>query len=348
MGKIGIVTINGNNNFGNRLQNYALQHYLESCGFEVGTIWFTTRKAFFKEKVKRLAVYIPNLKFKRLKKFVEFTDKYINVDYWCDYKKNNDYDYFVLGSDQVWNYNYDTFSDNMFLSFSPKNRNISYAASFGVNKIDSGKKGLFYEGLKNFERISVREEEAVDIINDLGIETDVAVSLDPTMLLSSEEWFKCMKAPSAFKNKKYILLYFLGNIEGSYYSEISRIAKEKNLEIINIMDKKGGYYNVGPSEFLFLEKNASIICTDSFHSCVFSIIFGVPFVIFDRVDKDVCMSSRLNTLLSKFNLNDRRFNGIIDEHFFECDYSHAYQILEVEKKKSERYFKESLNIDFEK
>ena len=105
------------------------------------------------------------------------------------------------------------------------------------------------------------------------------------MLLSADDWDKVVKKPEQLKTNKYILNYFLGNLSETRKKEIERIAKDNGCEIINILDKDGEFYQTGPSEFLYLEKNASLICTDSFHSCVFAILYNRPFVVFDREDR---------------------------------------------------------------
>lgn len=96
--------------------------------------------------------------------------------------------------------------------------------------------------------------------------------------------------------------------------------------------------------FIF-EKNAFLVCTDSFHSRVFSIIYDTPFVVFDRQQEGiVSMNSRLETLLSKFELENRKFNGKISEDLLKCDYSNAKKILEVEKEKSRSFLCNALDI----
>ena len=84
------------------------------------------------------------------------------------------------------------------------------------------------------------------------------------------------------------------------------------------------------------------MCTDSFHSCVFSIIYDTPFINFNRTDNRINMNSRLETLLNKFDLNNRRFNGVITENMLECDYSEAKKILQKEKMRVVKYLKNAL------
>ena len=164
------------------------------------------------------------------------------------------------------------------------------------------------------------------------------------MLLTSEDWDKVSKKPKMLKSNKYILNYFLGNLSEKRKEEINRVAKDNNCEVINILDKNSPYYSCGPSEFLYLEKNAFLICTDSFHSSVFAIIYNRPFIVFDREDDTVSMNSRLDTLLSKFHLESRKYSGKINKKDLKCNYTNTYKILEQERKKSIEWLKKALDI----
>ncbi len=108
------------------------------------------------------------------------------------------------------------------------------------------------------------------------------------------------------------------------------------------MDKRNVFYQTGPSEFLYLEKNAFLICTDSFHSCVFAILYNTPFIVFEREDNTVSMNSRIDTLLRKFKLEDRRFKECIDNEHLKCDYSIAHNLLKEERKKADRFLNKIL------
>ena len=164
------------------------------------------------------------------------------------------------------------------------------------------------------------------------------------MLLTAEEWDKISKRPNKLKTEKYILTYFLGNISKERKREIKRVAKENNCKIINILDKNGGFYTLGPSEFLYLEKNAFLICTDSFHSCIFAILYQRPFLIFERENTTSDMTSRLDTLLETFKLKDRKFTGKINNEMLKCDYTESYKVLEKERKKADEFIKKALKI----
>ena len=344
MKKIGIYTLNGNNNYGNRLQNYALKNYLEnSFKCDVNTIWYPSRKELIKEFFKRKDILsIENIRFNN---FYKFSHNFLKIKYYFSEDLANKYDRFIVGSDQVWNYNFCGFNSAMFLEFGNVNKNISYAASFGVDKIPEELNETYKNGLNNIKYISVREDRGKEIVKELTGRTDVEVLVDPTMLLTAEEWDKVSKKPKQLKTDKYILNYFLGELSESRKKEIDRIAKENGCEVINILDKNSPFYQTGPSEFLYLEKNAFLICTDSFHSCVFAILYNRPFIVFDREQKDlVSMNSRIDTLLSKFKLEDRRYKGKIEKEGLLHNYNEAYKILENEREKSNKFLKKALDI----
>ncbi len=252
---------------------------------------------------------------------------------------NKKYDYFITGSDQVWNPNFNRMSDIDFLVFATPEKRVAFSASFGISEIPEDMKDYYKERLLGIKYLSVREDTGKDIIENLTGREDIQVLVDPTMLLTSEEWNKVIKKPKQLKTDKYILNYFLGELSDKRKQEIERIAKENNCEIINILDKNSPFYENGPSEFLYLEKNAFMICTDSFHSCVFAILFNRPFVVFDREDSHVKMNSRLDTLLNKFNLKSKWFNDKITKEQLQANYKEVYQILEEERKKAEKFIK---------
>ena len=102
-------------------------------------------------------------------------------------------------------------------------------------------------------------------------------------------------------------------------------------------------YISGPSEFLYLEKNALLVATDSFHACVFSIIFSTPFIVFKRDDNKLeSMHSRIETLLKTFKMENRIFNGTIGKEILNSDYEEAHKTLEKERIRANEFLKKSL------
>lgn len=235
-----------------------------------------------------------------------------------------------------------------FLTFTTENKRIAYAASFGVNEIPNEQKNAYKSWLKGIKYISVREESGAKIVKDL-IGKDVPVVLDPTLLLSKNEWNSIAKKPKFDLPESYLLLYFLGERTKEFDCVIRKLSEEYNLKIINILDKsKDYYYNVGPMEFIYLIQHATGIYTDSFHGSVFSIIMKKPFVVINRSTKNICdMSSRIDTLLKTFSLESRRGNienNFCLDQFFNIDFLNIDKKIESEKEKSIKYLKNALNI----
>lgn len=348
---IGILTINDDDNYGNRLQNYAVQEFCEKRNIKTETI-HNQKNIVGKRVLKRRIGKLIKSFFKKYQRYNLFMKFNKNIKYSKIYIDENNipnnlteqYDLFFTGSDQVWN---PTFARKMtdidFLYFADKEKRNSFSASFGISEIPEDMKEYYKERLNGLNNISVREDRGKEIIEELTGRTDVEVLVDPTMLLTAEEWNKVAKKPKQLKFDKYILNYFLGELSEERKNEINKIAKENNCEVINILDKQSPFYQTGPSEFLYLEKNAFLICTDSFHSSVFAILYNRPFIVFDREDKEVKMNSRIETLISKFKLVNRNYNGKITKENLEHDYTEAYKILEKEREKSNRFLEKCLN-----
>ncbi len=348
MKKAGILTINDDNNYGNRLQNYATQEVLKKRDLKVETIknisvktGISYLKSMIKLMIKKFMFFLPISK--RYHNFMNF-DKNINYSQYIINENHipsslaNEYDYFITGSDQVWNPNFNRMTKIDFLEFAPKEKRNSLSASFGIEKIPNNLIEKAKEGLEGLNNISVREERGKQIIEELTSRKDVEVLIDPTMMLEKEEWEKVAKKPKMLKSKKYILNYFLGEMPLERKQEIEKLSKENDCEIINILDKKSPFYTCGPSEFIYLEKNAFFICTDSFHSCAFAILFQKPFMVFERIKQGSCnMNSRIETILKTFCLEDRYYTGKIEKEKLVIDYTKANERLKGERKKFEKF-----------
>ncbi len=363
---VGIITLFGNTNYGNKLQNYALQKVLEDMNFNVQTIKtlkISKKKTFFE----KILIYRSNLleiiisklnnrknrmiENKRLEKFIQFSKQYLNETESIIFENaipenlKNEYDFFITGSDQVWHPTFGA-SSLEFLSFVPEFKRISYAASFGISNIPSHLKEYYKTELEKMKSISVREETGAKIVREL-IGDDVDVHVDPTMLLNKNKWLKIINT-SKVKSHNYILTYFLGEAYNEYNNWIKTFSRKHNLEIINILDiKNEQIYTSDPSEFLGLISNATLMCTDSFHGSVFSIIFETNFMVFDRIkNNEAVMGSRIETLLEKFNFNSRKWkNNISDNDVLNMSFMHSKAILEYEQHKALTYLRKALKVE---
>lgn len=338
--KIGIITLNGYFNFGNRLQNYALTKVLEKKEFDVYTIWRKNKIEILKDIIKSNLFFIK--KYKRFSRFYRFSKK--NMKEILNESNLDGLDYFVVGSDQVWNYKLIDKDKTWFFARGGK-KTISYSASLGTAEMPLEFKEKFYNMIKDYDAISVREKSGESIINSLGYSREIKTLIDPTMLLDIEDWNECIKNVKLKLPKKYIFVYFLGNISIDYKIQIEKFAKSNNCEIINILDEKNEFYDAGPMEFVYLIKNSFMVCTDSFHASVFSFLFDIPFVIFKRFGDGISndLYTRLENLIKTFQLENREFNGIeITLDNLNNDYSKGHKILIDEKKKSHDFLDRNL------
>lgn len=347
MKKIGIITIIDNENCGNRLQNYALQELITSFDFKVYTI---KNDKLLNSSDNYIINYLRYIKkniiaFLNKKKYLQFYDFNKNIlftkkNYSCKSRDlNKKFDYFIAGSDQIWKPTRRRLSYMDLLEFADPNKRISYAASFGIEKIDSYAQKKLKKSLPKFKAISVREEAGKRIIEEATGLKNIEVVLDPTFLLPKENWEKLEKNPFENKKEKYVLAYFLGEENMGY---IKKYCQERNFELINFYDEKKNY---GPAQFLYLINHAKLVLTDSFHGSVFSIIFNKSFLVFDRVEKSINnnMNSRLETLLKIFELDNQKFNNEILDEQYKIDYTKINKILLEAQEKSKNFLRKALN-----
>lgn len=374
MNKIGIFTIIDYDNYGNRLQNYAVQETLISLGFDVETIvnkpiYLNSFVNLLKKinqirrtspmKIVRALIkknfYKPDnlmnheLFFQREQVFREFSKEYIKETSYVLYKdfvpktEIEKFDFFVVGSDQIWNPHFRGLSANDFLAFTPKHKRISYVPSFGVNQIPQRYERNYRKWISEISHLSVREHAGAKLIKNLT-GRDAEVFVDPTLMLTKEKWLSIAKEPNRGSNTEYLLTYFLGEPSVACMKQITQIAEDNKLEIINLASLKDpAYYSADPSEFIAFIHSASLFCTDSYHGVIFSILMQTPFIVFDRSGSGPSMGSRIDTLLQLFKLEHRRSNQVLSSgQYFEMDYSHVDDILGRERARAYDFLKNAL------
>lgn len=311
--QIGILTFTDGTNYGQRLQNYALQELLKSYGNDV----FTVKQKHHYSMKHRIKVAVNSVAYmpqtiqqnKRKNAFEQFNKQYINFYNHILPENSDEYvaeelDLFVAGSDQIWNPNSPFVNSNMFMQFAPRQKRATYAASFSVDKIPDNKKEKFIKWISEIDYVSVRELQAVRIVEELTGKKPV-LCLDPTLLLDDEKWkYMARKAKSTIELPgSYMISLFLGN---SYKDEEEAIAKQTGLPLVRFKN----YETAAPDEFLKIIKEASLVITDSYHVTIFSMLFHRPFIIFQRKSKGASMNSRFETLDCYFHLEDRFYENV--------------------------------------
>ncbi|MDO4169320.1 MAG: polysaccharide pyruvyl transferase family protein [Lachnospiraceae bacterium] len=355
MKKIAIVTLNHGINYGNKLQNYAVQVIYEKLGYEAETIRFYPQGLKVNEKskktfcllLKKLKRHYLSYKFSSIQKrrqdsFSAFDRQYLKMTKTCytpmTYHNINeqDYDFFAVGSDQVWNSYFFDFTPMYLLDFVKTDcKKISYAASFGVQEIAPEYHRLFKTQLSKFQAISVRETSAADMVFEL-CKKRAEVVIDPTLMLDANDWMALIDDIDWQVPKRYVLTYFLGELSSDNRKQITRYAREHECEIIELNQLKNDYYAVDPREFVFLIYKAFMVFTDSFHACCFSLQFEKPFWVLSRKSEGKIMQSRIDTFLQLFELEQRKFAQSVNLDQ-EIDYSHSEKILRKERKKGIRF-----------
>lgn len=289
--KIGIITFHRAMNYGAVFQTYALQQCLNDNEIENEVIDYVCQNIeecykpfkvmqgnYFKAIVR--GVLFSGIIRRKKRQFEFFLQKYLVMSkkyYSLDELRNarDEYSCFISGSDQVWSPNSAGFDEAYFLTFAHDRQKNSYAASIGMNSLPLQLVEEYKNRLQEFQNISVREQEAKSLLLQY-INKDIEVHVDPTLLLSSEQWRLISKEP---KEKGYIVIF---NVEKPIYDIqfAKKVAKERNLKIIYINDRtvkkeKGIKYVVAPTpeEFLGYFANADVVVTNSFHGTAFSIIF---------------------------------------------------------------------------
>lgn len=330
---VGIVTLGGYTNFGNRLQNFALQETLLSLGADsVDSLHGLPRGESRPVKLQRLArsaVSRPQELLARVRRprtaaradkysapserqaaIRAFSDEFIRqapTSFPSMGKAEIDrYSHFVVGSDQVWNPAYTHANPEWFLSFAPASKRIAYAASFGVPSIPRYAAGRYRKGLRGLTAVSVREERASELVRELA-GMDAPVVLDPTMALEPGRWRELARRPKRLSAGGYVAKFMLSAGDGAIasgadLSGIEALARKKDLEMVDLHDPiDAELLAMGPLEFIGAIQGSELVVTDSFHTAVFAVLFHRPFLLVGRGG----MNSRFETLLSHTGLSSR-------------------------------------------
>lgn len=370
MKKVGIITFHAPHNYGSMLQAYALQQIVLSMGYDCEIINFRNiaQKEMYKPIFMRGTLYGKCVRFiiqapyalGILKKYRLF-EKFLKEDLIVSSKEYNtlkdlenadfNYDYYISGSDQIWNVESWDFSYAYFLPFVKSGKRIAYAPSMGpglsMNKCRDI--NIITEFLKKYDAIGMREAAGAKYIEGI-YKKPVATVLDPTLLLDSNGYDKLISNKPLIKGE-YILIYS-PRFNERVYEMAYKLGKKYNQKVVlsqglrtkEEMLKWGRklkiYAAVGPKEFLNLCKNASIICSDSFHAVVFSILFKKCFFVLDGMN-----DNRISNLLLITNLQDRSFT-LSDDYLtapLHIDYINSLNRLDTERHESLDWLKINFN-----
>ncbi len=299
-------------------------------------------------------IKIRDQKFEEFEKSFHLSKAYEKM---ADVCTEGNYTDVLVGSDQLW-LPVNIVADYYTLNFVPENVNkISFATSFGVSQVPEKYRTQYQTFLKRIEHLSVREDAGVKLVKELT-GRDAKLVCDPTLLFDKDEWMAIQPKERLIQDK-YIFCYFLGKtVEYRKFAE--RLKEKTGYKIVSLnhLDEYVRYsdkfadeapFDIGPSEFLNLIRNAEFVCTDSFHGTVFSLINHKKFFVFRRYKKHskVSTNSRLSSLLKIVNLSDRMLEGeesVEDLVHKEINYEAVDQKLEEFRDESKAFLRGALKI----
>lgn len=204
-----------------------------------------------------------------------------------DYKKVvADADLFITGSDQIWNPFCGGYNPMMFLEFvNDGTKCVAYSSSISLPELPTSVEQRMKADLEKFQHIAVREQRSVELLSRLLHRDDIKLVVDPTYLLTAEEWEEFgNKAEIEFSvPDKYIFCYFVGAKRADVYEQMVQDVKSftgiKDVITLECYNRDLNYGNgrlykdAGPYEWVYLLRHASYVCMDSFHATVFALKF---------------------------------------------------------------------------
>ena len=364
MEKVGIMTFHGADNYGAVLQAYALHEWLKKNGLTPEFINYRSRAyekydLFRSNRYKKRPVFLLEdilnyTKNKRKKNnFQAFRTEHLIVSETVYTKvadldaASDKYDWYICGSDQIWNSTINRELDTAFLlNFVKYNqKKIAYAPSLGVDHLSNRDLIAVEEAIRSFHAVSVREEQGVDILQPY-CSKKVNCVCDPVFLLEECDYTSLC---NRIEGDKYVFLYIVGSARQNRHiiAYAQELAAKKQLQIIYIVDgnktlfhiKGKNAFGCKVDEFLSLINNAEYIISNSFHATAFSVIFQKQFVTFSKQGT----SSRMYNLLKEFKLLNRVFSNdlSIEE---KIDFQYSKNKIEEMRKNAEAYLYAAFNM----
>lgn len=363
--KIGLVSPYNSQNYGTVLQAFALAYVLRSKGVDCEyinySVWERGSKAQYFRFLIKHPLYIISKKWTQhlnrndlkyshvrdrwfaevVRKNNEFVNDYIPVSsrtYTYDTLRElqKSYSKYIIGSDQTWSPFHELFYSMFFLNYNKYGKAYSYAPSLGTTLPS----GFFIKFLsRKVKKMSLASCREVCNSKKLSLILNKCVKcvLDPTLLISKQEWVPYMIKVESIEGE-YVLCYILGErLDISETAEM--LGKNLSLPVYYITTrdiyrtKAYTLEDVGVGEFLWLINNARFVITDSFHCTIFSINFNRDFYCFDKMPGASYDNGRLSDMLKQVGLQDRLLNETCEVVSY-INYTVANQILDAKREDS--------------
>lgn len=354
--KVATLTFHRTTNYGALFQTFALQKVLERLGYETEVLDYRSNIIETRYRKPSITYYINPKNIVKIlfrnsfirdnrKTFTNFSRK-INVSS-VVYDTNNIrsanalYDRFVVGSDQVWNWECMGSDPNYLLGFADSTKKTSYAASFGVAKIPDIMLGWYKSLLMDFKIASVREQSGKVLFEELT-QKEATVVLDPTLIIN-EDWVRIALSMKRIVVEKYVLVYLMKETK-SIFSYAKEYAHSHGCRIVYINDRLFGHrgikslYYTSPEQWLNLFYHAECIFTNSFHGTCFSINLNKLFWV-EMLPSPSKVNSRLRDILKMFELEGRILENKLSADDSRIDYNRVNAILDKQREVSMNFLK---------
>jgi len=373
--KVGICTVHTGYNYGSVLQAFASKIVLKKIGYE--PVILARSGSIIKGRDIRLGKLLkilfrliihPSLAIRTMKMYYKYTSKKISTNSILLFKdfivqyiqpefmswiellkcgKDTSYKAFICGSDQIWKADSLYIDPFYYLRFSPLEKRIAFAPSFGCDIVPPYNVNRIAKNIREIQYLSVREASGLEIVKNLTGQNSVQL-IDPTLLLNKEEWDHFLGLKDETSNEFYILVYFLGKPSERAKQFVLDLSRHKSMNIIclpsdeNFQTINAIYPDAGPREFIKYVKNASYICTDSFHGTAFAINYGINFWTFERqYGLDGNQSTRIHSLLKLLDL-EKFYDPLFYDHSEELDFTDVWERLCIQRNISYKYLNSSI------
>jgi len=353
--KVAVITFPLINNYGGIIQAYAMMVFLRKLGHEPALINLQTESRFSSVSkylvkkyvlffLKKYNVVTLTVKNSELRRFVDtyITPKTIpisNSKQLHKYFDGQKFDACVIGSDQVFSkMGYTNFENDYSLGFLKSGIiKLSYAASFGGSAYQGDKDKIEFhkKNLKQFDAISVREKSAIGVCARI-FDVSATHVLDPTMMIDKKKYLEFFAGSSKEEVRRELFAYVLDS-DLNKTKIVQGFSVNKGLSVHQINDGNSSEKIISMEGWLQSIYYSAHVITDSFHGCVFCIIFNKPFHCFINQKRG---SDRFYSLLEMFGLEDRIINGMVTDT--PIDWNEVNNKLELNKIKSEDFLRDHL------